>query len=261
MGNFNGSGSWASGNDLALLLISSEGGASNNNNVNLTTFDNSESTMLDPTLQINLGNTSKRFSVGVVKAPANATALNHRFSNLGFTAVGTDDSYYASVSASIVPSASVSATPLFMFKANNTNNNNTDSLSSLVIVKSTIPATTKSIYLQLYNWDTPGWETKDTESAVAADTEVTLTSGTVTGSTAYYRAEASGGTCNGTGNDCWATWRVYQDAATDSSNQIFYADLFTPTFVPEKVLWLIPLAFYLPRIIQWVNRRRRLGYL
>ena len=83
------------------------------------------------------------------------------------------------------------------------------------------------IYLQLYKLGT-GWETKDTESATAADTNITLSSGTVSTATTNYATESPGGSC--TGSDCWVSWRVYQDAGPEG-NQILSVDNFNTTFI------------------------------
>jgi len=251
--------------------------------------------MLDPTLQINCavsgcgtGNTDQLFSAGVVDTPTDGANLDHPLANAEFTSVNTDDTDFMSFSAFPVASQNTSANPIFQFKANNTNNNNTDDLSAEVIVKSTIPTKSyggphsggKTICFQLYNNTTVAWETYDCngpgtasvcsdakssltcDTAVAAETDITLNSGTITGDTKYYTSEAPGGTCSGSGNDCWAAWRVYQEASDDGSNQIFFADLFSPTFVPENVLWLLPLALFMPRIITYIKRRRnsRMAY-
>src|SRR3989338_6317981 len=64
--------------------------------------------------------------------------LDHTMETEEFTAVNTDDSLVASVSASMVPSASSSAVPQYLFKVNNTNNNNTDLISASAIVKSSL---------------------------------------------------------------------------------------------------------------------------
>lgn len=231
VGNYNDSGSWASGNDLALLLISNEGIAATNLR-NIATFDSTAA--IKPTLQINVSNSGKRYSSGVVKTPTTKTDLDHPFSMDDITWTNNDDSMFASVSASLVPSASSSATPIFMFKANNSNNNNTDDLSATAIVKSTIPTKSyggghtsgRTIYLQLYH-TTNGWETKASNTTTAPDTEITLSSGTVTGSSSYYATESPGGSC--TGSDCWAAWRIYQDAAPEA-NQVLSVDTFSATF-------------------------------
>lgn len=152
-----------------------------------------------------------------------------------FTAVNTDDSLVASISASLVPSASSSASPVFLFKVNDTNNTNQDSLSATAIVKSFIPSKSyggghvsgKTVYLQLYH-STNGWETKDSETTVAADTDITLSSGTVQNSTSYFATESPGGSC--TGSDCWAAWHIYQDAGPEG-NQILYTDYFSASFL------------------------------
>lgn len=235
VGNYNGSGSWASGNALAIVMISAEGDQGGvDNYISIRAQDDSGTTTLDPTLQINLGSSSKRYSSGVLKAPTVKDDLDHPVSTDEYTAINTDDSYFASVSASLVPSASSSASPIYLFKVANSNNNNTDNLSATAIVKSSIPpksygnghASGRTIYLQLYH-STNGWETKASNTTTVADTDITLSSGTVTGSTSYYATESPGGSC--TGSDCWASWRVYQDAGPEG-NQILYVDNFSATF-------------------------------
>ena len=252
VGDFNGSGTWASGNALAILLISTEGGADNS----ITVVSQDDTTgILEPTLQVNcLGSCSsaassgKNYSLGSALQLATGSAsfsdLDHPFSSIEFSSVGTDDTNYASLSAT-TQYASSSAVPAMMFKVNNTNNDNAYKIDAQVIVKSSVPTSTKPAYLQVYRGGaTDDWVTKATNNDTAANTEFTLTSPSITTNTAdYYINETPGiGTlgadCTDATANCWTYWRVYQDAPTTVSDMILYTDYVSVTFSangPDKV--------------------------
>jgi hypothetical protein len=67
-------------------------------------------------------------------------------------------------------------------------------------LQSNVPTSTSTVYLQVYNYDSPAWETKDSESTVGADTDFDLTF-RITDLTDY---KSPGG---------YMTWRVYQQDA------------------------------------------------
>jgi len=248
VGNYNGTGSWASGNDISILLVSQEPG-STSNYIDITNLDDPLTTMLDPTLQINCvgpcsGTTAGRnYSIGVLKPPtANGTTgdLDHPVANVDFAAINLDDSTYASISASIVPSASSSASPTFLFKVNNANNTNTDNLSATAIVRSTIPTKNyggphdagSPIYLQVYRGGgTNAWVTQATNNTSVPETDLTLDSGTIsTNQSEYYFAEPGPNlACSSSSANCWSYWRVYQDAAV-YANQVLLVDYFAVTY-------------------------------
>lgn len=58
---------------------------------------------------------------------------------------------------------------------------------------------TSTVYLQVYNYDTPGWETKDSDNTTAVNTDFTLTS-TIADTTNYLSPSSH------------MTWRVYQES-------------------------------------------------
>jgi len=241
VGDFNSSGAWASGNALAFLLISSEGG-SVLNYMEINSQDNA-SNVLKPTLQINLvpsGTVGKKYSLGsasqLATGSASFTDLDHPLSASEILSVATDDTNYASVSAT-TNYASSSAVPAFMFKVNNSNNNNTYKINAQAIVKSTVPTSSKPVYLQVYRGgSTNNWVTMASNSNTAADNDITLTSPTISTSLSeYYFNETPGiGTryaacTTGTAN-CWSYWRLYQDSVGTDQNAVLSLDYINISF-------------------------------
>lgn len=249
VGDFNGSGTWASGNALTLLLISAEGGAADNN-ILAVSQDDTGTTMLDPTIQINLGSTRKNYSLGSAVQLATGSAnlavadLDHPLSSVEYGAVDTDDTNYASVSAT-TNHASQSAQPAFMFKVNNPNNSTAYKIDASVVAKSTLSTSTKPVHLQVYRGGTTdNWVTMATNNNTAGDSEFTLTSPTISTNTSeYYFNETPGiGTryaeCTNSTANCWTYWRVYQEAPATSLNEVLSIDYVNITFTsngPDKV--------------------------
>ena len=67
-----------------------------------------------------------------------------------------------------------------------TNDNNTDNIVPTWKGKSDIATSDSTMFLQIYNYITPGWETLDTDTATALDTEFTLTGTQSTNLSDYY---------------------------------------------------------------------------
>lgn len=225
VGDFNSSGSWASGNGLSLLFIGVGGAGA----ISVDAFDSSPN--LTPTLTINLAPVGKIYSANSTRLiPTGASYANFdkSFSLNDYAAVGLDDNAYATVSASMVSSASQSAQPAFMFKVNNTNNANTSYIDSSVVVKSSVPASSKPIYLQVYRGgSTNDWVTMDSDTTTAADTDITLTTAQITSNlTDYYQSYSPGSdTCDADSANCWTYWRVYQDPLpSGGANQVLSVD-------------------------------------
>ncbi|MDP3940907.1 MAG: hypothetical protein Q8Q49_01215 [bacterium] len=236
VGDFNSAGSWNSQGNVALLLIASDTGSSDNF-AGITSFDNTSVPMLDPTLQINLGNSSYNFSMGAATQLASGSAsfanLDHPMATTSgeLGAVLTDDTRYASISATN-QYASPSGVPSFMFKVNNTNNNNTYKIDAQAIVKSTATASAKPVYLQVYRaGSTNNWETVASNNSSPGDTDMTLNAITIASSVdEYYQTNSPNGTCNATGTDCWVFFRLYQDTPTTLQIETLSVDYFNVTF-------------------------------
>ena len=181
--------------------------------------------MLDPTLQINTGSTNKIYSMGEVKAlPAGSgsfTDLDHPLSSVQFTSINTDDSDYVNLAVTNDHIQS-SPYPIFLLKALATLDGNTFPTTAKAIVKSTVPATTEPIYLQIYRGGaTNDWVTVDSDSTSKADTDITLSSAVIQSNmTDYYTLQS------GTTNQYWTNWRIYQDNPTTSIYEILSVDYF-----------------------------------
>jgi len=207
-------------------------------------FDDA-TTMLDPTIQINVapsGTTGKNYSMGSATALATGSAtlavadLDHPLSTVEIGAVATDDTNYASVSAT-TNYASSSAVPAFMFKVNNSNNNNTYKIDATAIVKSTVPTTSNKITMQVYRGgSTDNWVDVVSNTSSAADTDIGLDMSAIsTNLSEYYFNETPGiGTryaecTDGTAN-CWVYFRIFQESPSANLNEILTADYFNVTF-------------------------------
>lgn len=245
IGDYNGSGTWASGNAVVLLLISAEGGTSDNY-ISIVSQDDAGTTMLDPTLQINcVGSCSssptvtKRYSAGELSGvPSNTPNgrsgdLDKSFSSSDYTAVATDDTTYFNIVATNNHFPG-SAYPLAYFKVNNNRNLTNDEIGAQAIVRSTNAASNKAVYLQVYRGgSTNAWETKATNSTSASDTDITLNGAITSNLSDYYFNETSGGACTGsaaTATDCWSYWRVYQDSPSTYQNEVLSIDYFNVNY-------------------------------
>lgn len=242
IGDFNGSGNWVSGYAISILLINngSIGGLSS---LPMSIASNDTAGDFDPTLQINVapsGTTGKIYSLGSATQLATGSAsfadLDHPLSSVEILSVATDDTNYASVSAT-VNYASQSAVPAFMFKVNNSNNDNTYKIDAQAIVKSTVPTSSKPIYLQVYRGgSTDDWITMASNNNTAADTDVTLTSSQITASLSeYYFNETPGiGTryaeCTTATANCWSYWRLYQGSVGTDQNAVLSLDYVSISF-------------------------------
>lgn len=252
VGDFNnGSGAWSPQGNIGILLINSGSGS---NYALITSQDDTGTVMLDPTLQINLGNSSYDFSMGsatqLATGSASFTNLDHPLATSSgeLASVLTDDTHYASISATN-QYASSSGVPAFMFKVNNTNNNNTYKIDATAIVKSTATTSAKPIYLQVYrDGSTDNWETVASNNSSPGDTDITLDMPEISSSVSeYYHAKTPGGTCNATGTDCWVYFRLYQDAPTTLQNETLSVDYFNVTFslAPTQIVFTNPTRTFL----------------
>jgi len=107
------------------------------------------------------------------------TNLTTVFSEQEYTDVGTDDDDFVDLEGNGVYQK-------FLFKAYNDNSNNTDNFVITWKGKTTLAPSDSSVYLQIYNRDTPSWETIDTESSANANTEFTLSGIKTTSLSDYY---------------------------------------------------------------------------
>ena len=247
VGDFNGSGTWASGNDLTILLISSEGGPSN-----LVNLEEYSGFNIKPTLQINVGSTGKNYSLGSATQLATGSAtlavadLDHPLSASEMGAVLTDDTNYASVSAT-TNYASASAQPAFMFKQNNSNNTNGQGIDATAVVRSSLPTTTHPIHMQVYRGgSTDNWVDVAVNNNTPAGNDITLNAiPIISNPTDYYFNETPGiGTryaeCTDATANCWTYFRVYQENPGTSQNAVLEADYFNVTFNdlgPSKIVF------------------------
>jgi hypothetical protein len=107
--------------------------------------------------------------------------LSVTFTAGDYTLVATDDDDYLDLAGSNDWST-------FLFKQYNSNNNNTDSIVVTWKGKTTKACTENPTILQIYNLNSAEWETLDSDSTTAENTEFTL-SGTQSTDLSYYYDE------------------------------------------------------------------------
>ncbi len=144
---------------------------------------------------LDLNNKGKIYSMGVQyphTGSTDLTNLDHPLSSDEYGAMEYDDSGYASVSAELNPTASTSAVPMFMFKVNNPNNNNSYKIDATAKVMSTIPTNSgtggsKPMHMQIYRGgSTNNWVDVATDTGTAGDTEMPLDMAEITTNTSEY---------------------------------------------------------------------------
>jgi len=123
--------------------------------------------------------------------PADDTDLENTFIWSEYNDVATDDDTY-------VQQCATDENTIFLFKDQHTNN--TDAIQPYWKGKTSIAPSQSTVYLQVYNRITPGWETVDSDNATAADTEFVLQADIQTNLSDYYDASN------------WVAFRVYQMA-------------------------------------------------
>ncbi len=162
--------------------------------------------------------------------------LDHPLSSAEYVSVEGNDNNYAVVSGDLNVNASTSATPTFMFKINNPNNLNTNSINATAVVKSSVATSIKPVSLQIYRGgSTNNWVTLVSDSSSSPDTDLTLAYSLTTNLSEYYFNESPGiGTryaaCTNNTANCWAYLRVIQDAPSTSSNEVLSLDMFDAQF-------------------------------
>lgn len=124
--------------------------------------------------------------------PGDDTALETEFNEAAYTNIEDDDNVYVTQSAS-------DEYPIFLWKDRNTNS--TDAITVSCTLKSNCATTEQTAYLQIYNRTTGSWETLDSDSVTARDTEFTLSGTQSTDLSDYYDG------------DNWISCRVYQAKA------------------------------------------------
>jgi hypothetical protein len=112
--------------------------------------------------------------------------------------------------------------------------------------------------LQIYQWGngggcSAGWGDFNsgtrTDTTTAADTDFTLTGTRSTNLSCYYSTTTDADTHLG---DNTVAVRVYKP---NTGFRQFQTDVITFTFVPENVLWLLPIVLFLPRVLPPMYRR------
>ena len=123
--------------------------------------------------------------------PADDTNLETAFLCTDYPTVELDDNDFINQDAHGEHS-------IFEFK--NQFSDNKKVILAMAKVKSSRATSSSTTYLQIYNRDTPGWETMDSDNATGADTEFTLNGTQSTNLSDYYDGSY------------WVSFRVYQMA-------------------------------------------------
>ena len=192
-------------------------------------------------------------------------SLSFFYSEKEYTDSNSDDGVY---SPADTPSLSTLGVRTHTFKKVNANNTNEIQISwngkitsgSAVGCSGAQPCT-----LQIYQWGnsgcSAGWGDFDsgtrTNIAAAAGSEFTLTGNKTTSLSCFY----SGSDADDHLGTNTVAVRVYKNFSATNGN--LQTDVITFTFVPEKILWLLPLALFLPRILRkfgWKWRRKAYVY-
>jgi hypothetical protein len=131
--------------------------------------------------------------------------LGYWFDDNGYDDASTDDANLDELTSS------ASQAPLYTFIDKHSSNTNT--LYGKWIGQSTVAASTRSIYLQIYNWNTNTWDTVTTNSSCAADTDCTVKGNKTTNLSYYYFDRHNFDSLkqeNDTTPEYFTYWRVYQ---------------------------------------------------
>jgi hypothetical protein len=111
-----------------------------------------------------------------VSVPTDDSLLANSYSSTDFSNVASDDSTYKDFAG----------TNYLVEKGWVYNTNNTDQITMTWNGKSTLAPSSRTVYLQIYNFTTPGWETIASNSSAAANTDFTLTGTQSTSLSNYY---------------------------------------------------------------------------
>jgi len=109
--------------------------------------------------------------------PSDDTDLDTPYSVQDYIDVATDDNV-------TVDECAIGGFNEHLFK--NKNTNNTDNIQLTIRTQSELAPSLSTVYLQIYNRTTPGWETVDSDSVTAANTEFILTGSITSGLSNYY---------------------------------------------------------------------------
>jgi len=124
--------------------------------------------------------TTKSYSRGkYLNLPTDDSGLETAFICTEYPKVETDNNIY------VQQCARDTLDPYSIFVWKDQHNNNTDVIISTCILKASIAPSISTIYLQIYNRNSSSWETLDSDSITAADTELTL-SGNQSSDLSYY---------------------------------------------------------------------------
>ena len=153
-----------------------------------------------------------RYSKYTGSLPSDISDLSYYYDPSGYSAIAVDDNVRTAATSS-------SNYPVFLFASHN--GNDTDAISVTWNGQSTVAASTRKIYLQVYRYGTPSqWITVASSSTALADTDFTLSGSLNSDLDIYYDG------------NYWTYWRVYQN----SGNQTLKSDYYNTSFsapVPE----------------------------
>jgi hypothetical protein len=155
---------------------------------------------------------TKRYSKGTYATLlSNTNDLTYYLDPEGYADVATDDDSNRDQLTS-------SNYPVFNFVS--LNSTNTDAISVTWNGSSTVAASVRAVYLQVYKFGT-GWESRATNTAAAANAEFTLSASLNSSMSSYY-----------SGALYWSYWRVYQESGSQTLSTDYF-NFATSTPVPE----------------------------
>jgi len=127
--------------------------------------------------------------------PADATILENAFTCQKYFDTKTDNNIYVQQCALNYPD------PYSIFLVKKKNTDAKDIINIQLKVKTTIAASTSTVYLQIYNVNSGNWETLNSDSVAPANTEFNLTGKQDINLSDYYDGSF------------WVSCRLYQEAS------------------------------------------------
>lgn len=115
----------------------------------------------------------------VASLPTDTTDFATQYSSGDVTDVSSDNATRVTLTG---------AGPILVHQFKYGHSNNTDAITALVNLQCTNAPSSKIVKLQIYNFNTPGWEDLDTDNATAANTDFDLTGTISTNISNYYDA-------------------------------------------------------------------------
>lgn len=116
----------------------------------------------------------------------NKTTLPTDTTNLGTLYNGTEETNVGTNDGTRVALSGTNRYLVHMFKKFNTSLDEDKSVVISANLQTSVAPSVKNVILQIYNHNTPAWETLDTESSAGANTDFDLTA-TVSANTSYYQ--------------------------------------------------------------------------